>query len=200
MVSAAGGWYTSYTMMMEMFGGVFVMMLFAYSLIPLFPFVYVVLRWRQAREGEPADPQLGLKVALHYFATLGMHVVLIALVAVLYSFLVDSKFAQEMMMRSGGGLLIGGGVVYGVHRAMLARVTDSARRPNVARVFAGLNVVLCGLIGMSALIIASVMLCQEHVSEDGLKIAFVLMLVYLGAWGLHARRLIGYIEAAKPVA
>ena len=34
--------------MMEMFGGVFMMMLFGYSLIPLFPFVYVVLRWRHS--------------------------------------------------------------------------------------------------------------------------------------------------------
>lgn len=187
-------------MMMEMFGGVFMMMLFAYSLIPLFPFVYVLLRWRQAREGEPADPQLGVKVALHYFATLGLHIVLMALVALLYSFTVDSSFVQEMLMRTGGGLLIGGGAVYGIHRALLGRVTDTAKRTNVARVFAGLNVVLCGLVGMGALVAASVMLCQENVSEDGLKIALVLMLVYLGGWGLQVRRLIALAEAPRPAA
>jgi hypothetical protein len=183
-------------MMMEMFGGVFVMMLFTYSLLPLFPFVYVLLRWRQGREGEPADPQLGLKVALHYFATIGLHVVLIALVAVLYSFLVDSPRVSESMMRAGAGLLIGGGLVLGGHIMMLRRITDSASRPNVARVFAGLNLVLCGLIGSGALIATSVMLLQEDVPEDGFKIAMVLLAVYLGSWGLQARKLIAYSSPA----
>ena len=97
--------------MMEMFGGMFVMMLFAYSLLPLFPFVYVVLRWRQGREGEAADPQLGLKVALHYFATIGLHVVLMALVALLYIFLIDRSRSSEVLIRSGVGLLSCGGLV-----------------------------------------------------------------------------------------
>jgi len=182
-------------MMMEMFGGVFVMVLMAYSLIPLFPFVYVLLRWRQAREGEPADPQLGLKVALHYFATIGLHVVLMALVAVLYSFLIDSSRASEEMLRVGAGLLIGGGIILGAHQTLLRSLTDSAARPNVARVFAGLNLVLCGLIGMGALLGASVMLCQERTPEGGFKLVFVLMAVYLGTWGLQARKLIGYSRA-----
>lgn len=179
----------------EMFGGVMVMMLMTYSLIPLFPFVYVLLRWRQAREGEPADPQLGLKVALHYFSTIGLHVVLIALVAVLYSFLTDSSRASEELIRIGAGLLIGGGIILGGHQTLLRSITDSATRPNVARVFAGLNLVLCGLIGMGALLAASVMLCQENTPEGGFKLVFVLMAVYLGTWGLQARRLIGYSRA-----
>ena len=133
-------------MMMEMFGGVFVMMLFAYSLVPLFPFVYVLLRWRQAREGGAPDPQLGLKVAVYYFMTIGLHVVLMALALGLYGLIVDR--APESMMRAAAGLLLGGGIVYGLHRAILSRVVDAARRANVARVFAVLNVVLCGLIGM----------------------------------------------------
>lgn len=183
-------------MMMEMFGGMFVMMMLAYSIIPLFPFVYILLRWRQAREGEPADPQLGLKVALHYFATIGLHVVLIALVAVLYSFLIDNSRVSEEMIRIGAGLLIGGGVILGGHQTLLRQLTDSTSRPNVARVFAGLNLVLCGLIGMGALLAASVMICQEHPPEEGFKLVFVLMAVYLGTWGLQARRLIAYSSRA----
>ncbi len=183
--------------MMEMFGGMFVMVLLVYSLLPLFPFVYVLLRWRQGRDGEPADPQLGLKVALHYFATLGLHVVLIALVAVLYSFLADSPMVSEMIMRTGGGMLLGGGVILGAHTMMIGRVTDSATRPNVARVFVGLNLVLCGLIGMGALLAACTMITQERVSEDGLKIVMVLMAVYLTTWGLQARKLIAYSARAS---
>lgn len=182
-------------MIMEMFGGVVVMMLLVYSLIPLFPFVYVVLRWRQAREGE-ADPQLGLKVALHYFATIGLHVVLMALVAVLYSFLLDSSRGSTEMVRVGAGLLIGGGIILGGHQTLLRSLTDSGSRPNVARVFAGLNLVLCGLIGMGALLAGSVMLCQERVPEEGFKLVLVLMAVYLGCWGLQARRLIAYSARA----
>jgi len=181
-------------MMMEMFGGVFVMMLFAYSLVPLFPFVYVLLRWRQARDGGAPDPQLGLKVAIYYFMTIGLHVVLMALALGLYGLIVDR--APESMMRAAVGLLLGGGIVYGLHRAILSRVVDAARRANVARVFAGLNVVLCGLIGMGALIGTSVLLLQEQVPEDAFKVAGVVMVVYLGAWAQQARVLIGMSEAA----
>lgn len=183
-------------MVMEMFGGVVMMMLLVYSLLPLFPFVYVVLRWRQGREGETPDPQLGLKVALHYFATIGLHVVLMALVAVLYSFLIDSSRGSTELVRMGAGLLIGGGIILGGHQTLLRSFTDSATRPNVARVFAGLNLVLCGLIGMGALLGASVMLCQEDTPEQSFKLVLVLMAVYLGTWGLQARRLIAYSSRA----
>lgn len=176
--------------MMEMFGGVFMLMLLAYSIIPLFPFVYVLLRWRIAREGEPPDPQLGLKVALHYFATIGWHVALLAAFVLLYSFVVDSSRMGEAFMRMGAGLLLGGLIVHGLHRALIGRMTDSAQRPGVARVFRGLNLVLCGLIGMSALIGLCVMITQEEVPEEPFKIAGLLMLVYLGAWATQARALI----------
>jgi len=176
-------------MMMEMFGGMFAMMLLAYSIVPLFPFMYVLLRWRQAREGTP-DPQLGLKMALYYFATIGLHVMLIAVVAGLYSLLIDGPRASEGLMRVGLGMFAGGGIVHGVHRVLIARLTAVDSRSNVARAFAGLNVVLCGLIGMGALIATTVMLAQEYVPEDAFKIAMVMMGVYLTAWGLQARALI----------
>ena len=181
-------------MMMEMFGGVFVMMLLAYSVVPLFPFVYLLLRWRHGREGGAADPQLGLKVAVYYFMTIGLHVVLMALTMGLYGLVVDRS--PETLMRGACGLLLGGGVVYGLHRAILSRVVDAGRRANVARVFAGLNVVLCGLIGMGALIATSVLLLQEHVPEEGFKLAGVVMAVYLGAWTQQVRRLIAMSEVA----
>lgn len=184
-------------MMMEMFGGLFVVMLLAYSIIPLFPFVYVLLRWKQGREGEPPDPQLGLKVALHYFATLGLHVLLMAAVAGLYSFLIDGDRAAETLLRTAAGLALGGGVVYGVHRALLGRLTDTATRPNVARMFAGLNLVLCGLVGMGALLTITVLLLQEDTPEDPFKLAIVLMVVYLAGWAASAMKLARFV-AAKP--
>lgn len=185
--------------MMEMFGGVFAMMLLAYSIIPLFPFVYVILRWRQSREGETPDPQLGLKVALHYFATIGWHISLLAAVLLLYSFVVDSSRMQEAFLRMGAGLLLGGMIVYGLHRALIARLTDSATRPNVTRIFKGLNLVLAGLIGMAALVALCVMITQEEIPEEPFKIGGVLALVYLGAWASQARGLVG-LTADKPPA
>jgi hypothetical protein len=183
--------------MMEMFGGVFAMMLLAYSIIPLFPFVYVILRWRQGREGEAPDPQLGLKVALQYFATIGWHITLIAAFMLLYGVLEDSSRMQENLLRTGTGLLIGGLIVYGLHRVLLGRLTDSATRPNVTRIFKGLNLVLTGLIGMAALIGMCVMLVQEKVPEEPFKVGGVVMLVYLGAWASQARGLIA-LTATKP--
>lgn len=181
-------------MMLEMFGGMFMMMLFAYSIVPLFPLVYLLLRWRHTREGAAPDPQLGLKVAVYYFMTIGLHVVLMALAIGLYGLLIDRS--SESLMRGACGLLLGGGVVYGLHRAILSRVVEPARRANVARVFAGLNVVLCGLIGMGALIATSVLLLQESVPEEAFKVAGVVMVVYLGAWAQQARTLIQMSEVA----
>lgn len=181
-------------MMTELFGGVFVLMLSAYSIVPLFPFVYLLLRWRQSREGATPDPQLGLKVAVYYFMTVGLHVMLLAVAMGLYGLIIDRS--SESLMRGAIGLLLGGGVVYGIHRAILVRVVDASRRANVARVFAGLNVVVCGLIGMGALVVTSVLLLQEYVPEDAFKIAGVAMVVYLGAWAQQARTLIGMSEVA----
>ncbi len=47
-----------------------------YVVVPLAPVIYLVLRWRGYREGAPPEPQLGLKVVLHYFRTIGYHVLL----------------------------------------------------------------------------------------------------------------------------
>ena len=185
-------------MMMEMFGGMFALMLLAYSIIPLFPFVYVILRWRQAREGETPDPQLGLKVALHYFATIGWHITLVAVFVLLYSFVVDGSRMQEVFVRMGAGLLLGGTIVYGLHRVLITRLTDSAQRPNVTRIFKGLNLVLCGLIGMAALVAVCVMITQEEIPEEPFKLAGILMVVYLAAWGSQARSLAGMTPTAKP--
>lgn len=179
-------------MMMEMFGGMFLLMLGAYSIVPLFPFVYLLLRWRHAREGAAPDPQLGLKVAVYYFMTVGLHVMLLALAMGFYGLIIDRS--SESLMRGAAGLLIGGGVVFGIHRAILSRVVEPARRANVARVFVGLNVVLCGLIGMGALVAVSVMLLQEHVPEEAFKVAAGVMVVYLGAWAQQCRSLIGLSE------
>lgn len=177
-------------MVMSLFSGVFVMMLLAYSLVPLFPFVYVLLRWRQAREGTTPDPRLGLKVALHYFATIGLHVMLAAAVAGIYSLVLDEPSTSEELLRVAAGLLVGGGIIYGVHRALLGRLTDAVGSGNVARAFAGLNVVLCGLIGMGALIASTVMLAEESIPEDAFKLAGVLMVVYLAGWAVQGRALI----------
>jgi drug/metabolite transporter (DMT)-like permease len=115
----------------------------------------------------------------------------------LYSFVVDSSRMQEAFVRMGAGLLLGGLIVYGLHRALISRMTDSATRPNVTRIFKGLNLVLCGLIGMAALIAVCVMITQEEIPEEPFKLAGILMVVYLAAWGSQARALSGMMAAAK---
>ena len=181
---------------MEMFGGMFVMVLLVYSLIHRHQRHQHGVQ-AEGREVMQRDLQAQLRVRRLTLPTLTpaqQHVY--EGKQGLYSFLADSPMVSELMMRGGGGLLLGGGVIFGAHTMMIGRVTDSATRPNVARMFVGLNLVLCGLIGMGALLAGCTMITQQYVPEDGLKIVMVLMAVYLTAWGLQARKLIAYSPRA----
>jgi hypothetical protein len=148
----------------------------------LLPFVlYVVARWRAQRE--PAvDPQLGLKVALGYFMVTALQVLLAGTAVVLYA-IISSDEDKGSIYRAGFGLLVPGALVYFSHVSLL-KMTNQDVFPAVKRMLAGYNLLLTGLIGMSALVAAFQALFQKGSSHGFGRAAAAGVLVYGSAWAV----------------
>lgn len=143
--------------------------------------LYLVARWKQNRE--PAvDPQLGIKFALCFFRQLGYQTMLVAGFMVLYG-MTGKMFSgnRDLILRPAFGLLIPGGIVWGVHNLGLQR-TNRIQFPGVERLFAGYNLLSTGLIGFVALILVFQTLFAKGSSGDGGRMAWSLALVYTSAW------------------
>lgn len=141
--------------------------------------LYPIARWKAAREGAP-DPQLGIKVALHYFALIALQLVLFAAAMILYT-LFSKADAKGGLYRMGFGLLIPAGGVLAAHVALLAR-TNEHDYPGVRRVFLGYNLVITGLLGFFSLLFAFQVFFKQGSAGDAGRFAIASVLVYCGAW------------------
>jgi hypothetical protein len=148
----------------------------------MLPFVlYVVARWRAHRDPVP-DPQLGIKVALGYFLVTSLQVLLAGTAVVLYA-IISSDEDKGSLYRAGFGLLVPGALIYGAHVSLL-KMTNQDAFPAVRRMLAGYNLLLTGLIGMTALIAAFQALFQKGSSHGFGRAAAAGVLVYGSAWAV----------------
>lgn len=153
----------------------------------LLPFVlYVVARWRAQREATP-DPQLGIKVALGYFMVTALQILLAGAAVVLYA-IISSDEDKGSLYRAGFGLLVPGALVYASHVSLL-RMTNQDAFPAVKRMLAGYNLLLTGLIGLSALVAAFQALFQRGSSHGFGRAAAAGVLVYGSAWVISGWKL-----------
>jgi len=144
----------------------------------LLPFVlYVVARWRAA-----GDPQLGIKVALGYFMVTALQVLLAGTAVLLYA-IISSEEDKGSLYRAGFGLIVPGALVYFSHVSLL-KMTNQDAFPAVKRMLAGYNLLLTGLIGMTALIAAFQALFQKGSSHGFGRAAAAGVLVYGSAWAI----------------
>jgi hypothetical protein len=183
-------------MMAEMFGATFAMLflmpyMMAFSLLPII--IYIVARWRQAKEGH-ADPQLGLKVALAFFRVLAFQICLGGVWLLVYG--IVAKGDSGEIFRVAGGLLIPGLIVFAAHHIAMQRTNDAVL-PMPARMFDGLNLIQTGIIGFLALLAAFVVALQKDSPGDSeaLRLTWSLVAVYTVTWGVLAYR---FIENTAP--
>jgi hypothetical protein len=188
--------------MVQLLGGVYAMTMLAPLAMMLFGavpvLIYLVARWRHPREYPTPDPQLGLKTALHLFRVAGFQLALGGAFALLWGALTREQ--SEPALRLGASLLLPGGLIWLVHRALCAR-TNSETYPNIERMFDGWNLVWTGLIGMLALTLLFVVLLREGESGEAGRAAFALCLAYVGAWvglGFVWLRRSGLLPPAAP--
>ncbi|MDB4959523.1 MAG: hypothetical protein JWO36_7092 [Myxococcales bacterium] len=155
-------------------------MMYAALALLVVPFVlYVIARWRAHRDAI-TDPQLGIKVALDYFAITAFQVVLAGAMLFIYAIL-SNLDGKGSLYRMAFGLMMPAGLVLGAHLALLAR-TNQDRFPSVRRLFAGYNLLLTGLFGFIGLVLAFQMLLKKGPAGELGRIAAAMVLVYGSAW------------------
>src|SRR5688500_787953 len=98
--------------------------------------IYPLARWKSHREGV-LDPQLGLKVALHYFALVAFQLALFAGAMLVYTLFSKSSHKGDLY-RLGFAFLFPAGGVLAAHVVMLRR-TNQELFPGVRRLFLGYN-------------------------------------------------------------
>jgi hypothetical protein len=141
--------------------------------------LYPLARWKAHRE-QVVDPQLGLKVALHYFALIAFQLLLLALAICIYTLFSKSESKGELY-RMGFALLFPAGGVLAAHVALLKR-TNEEPFPGVRRLFLGYNLVVTGLFGFAALLFAFQVFFAKGPAGDAGRLAIASVLVYVGAW------------------
>jgi hypothetical protein len=124
-------------------------------------------------------------VLLHYFWTLALHLALFGLCLALAG-LIKGTHAEEL--KPGLGLLSAGVVALLATSFSLNRVPRSPLRPQVWRVFNGLNLLLCGLVALVALCAAAIMFFDGKL--DDLRLPLVALVIFGAAWIWFLRLLI----------
>lgn len=143
--------------------------------------LYVLARWRAARDATP-DSQIGIKFALHYFASIGLQLALLGAAMLLYTIISPGSGGKGEGYRAAFAMLIPAGLVLGAHLAVLPRTNDF-EYPNVRRLFAGYNLLVIGLVGVIALVIGFQALFAKGNTGIGHAAASATM-IYCTAWGL----------------
>src|SRR5262245_41207016 len=150
--------------------------------------LYIIARWRAHRAGV-VDPQLGLKFAIHWFATTALHALLAGGAFLIFTIIGPGPAsAKGDMYRVAFALLVPAGIVFGVHM-MLIRRTNDYEVPGVRGLFLGYNVLVTGVVGFVSLLMAFQMLFKKG-STFGLgHLSASLVLVYCSAWAGFGWRL-----------
>ena len=145
--------------------------------------LYLVARWRAARSGE-SDNHLGLKVALHYFAISAFQLGLAGVTLLVWALITSAPSeTKSVFNRLALGMIVPAGLVMAAHISMLRRTNDTTST-NVRRLFAGYNLIVTGLLGFIALIIAFQALFAKGSSGEMGRVAGAMVLVYGTAWAI----------------
>ncbi|NIM16871.1 MAG: hypothetical protein GTO45_33215 [Candidatus Aminicenantes bacterium] len=160
-------------------GSLSFLVFYVYFIIPLAPIVYMFIKWRSYRDGDPPDSRLGMKVVLYYFKTLAYHVLLVSLAILFYNLLEKRSGSINV----GLGLLVSGGVIYVVHSFLIHKFTNTLEYPLTARIYTAFNVIILGLVSMIAFIITITMLFEEGFSK--IELPLVCFIIYTIAWAFQ---------------
>ena len=159
----------------------------ALVLVPLVMFgpmvLYVIARWR-AHRAPTVDPQLGLKFAMHLFATTALYLVLFGTAFLIYTIISPgSSSLKGDWYRIAFAVLVPAGIVLGVHLTMIRRTND-LEQPGVRRLFQGYNLIVIGSMGFFSLLMAFQMLFAKGSTAGMGHLAGSLVLVYCTAWAV----------------
>lgn len=148
---------------------------------PLFPFIYVVLRWRTEGQQEPG---VGTYGALLYFRTAALLLVIAGAANLTYGYISTTPIDEELT-RMSWGLFLGSALFMGLN-TWLGRFVDVPKPQHARRVFGGFLMIMAGLVSLFVLILFFITVFKK-VPEDSAKAAEVRVddLKLYGAWSVY---------------
>lgn len=164
--------------------------------------LYVIARWRAQREAV-ADPQLGIKLVLGYFAVVAFQLLLAGAAMFFYAVLSNMPGDEKSSFYRGAlGLVLPGAIVLATHLALLRR-TNQDDYPGVRRMLLGYNLFVTGTVGLVSLVLAFEALFGKSSGGEMGRVAGAMVLVYGSAWaavGVHFGRIVlgGYAAPPPP--
>jgi hypothetical protein len=186
--------------MMSLIGPMFIVLPMLLWFLVIGPLIlYPVARWRAAREPY-MDPQLGMKVALHYFRLLAFQILLMG-GAVLIWTIISKGGDKGSFYRAAFGFLVPAAIVFGAHTVLLKKTNDEVV-PGVRRLFLGYNLLVTGLLGFIALVLGFQALFAKGSSGDAGRMFLATILVYCSAWAgigvLFSKEVLGAGSSTAP--
>ena len=154
---------------------------------PIFPFLYVIVKWRGGARGA------GTHAAMLYFTTVALLLALAGAANLIYGAISVTPVDPEMTRISWG--MLAGGLGFCVLNVVLLRWIGPLRDPtDVVRVFVGFVMVIAGMVAMGALIAMMSEIFREAESEmaktarsDQIRMFGVWTLFYLATYLLTTR-------------
>jgi len=147
---------------------------------PLFPFIYVVLRWRSAGAHEPGA---GTYAALLYFRTAALLLALAGAANLTYGW-ISTTPVDEAWTRLSWGLFTGSLAFLALNVGLLRRFGPHPELATARRVFTGFLMVMAGLVAFTAVVMFAVTLFKK--AETDAKSALRAdELKQYGAWAVY---------------
>ncbi len=144
---------------------------------PLFPFIYVVARWRSQGAHEPGA---GTFAALLYFRTAGILLALAGAANLTYGWFSTTPQTEELT-RLSWGMLTGSVAFLVLNLLLLRRFGPHPELATARRVFAGFLMVMAGLVAFTTLVIFCITLFQKTKSDPQVAVRADDLKLY-GAW------------------
>jgi len=157
------------------------------AVAPLFPFLYVVMRWRAPGQGHVGIGTLG---AIHYFLVLSLLVLLAGAANLTYGWISTTPVDPVTTRYSWG--TFSGSLLFLLLNAVILRYTrDLSDLPDVRRMFVGFFLVMAGLTSFAVLLLFFVAWFHEpdpkveqaaELRADALKLYGAWMVYFLSAY------------------
>lgn len=149
------------------------------SVAPLFPFLYVVLRWRAEGRREPG---IGTYGALLYFCTVSFLLALAGAANLTYG-AISTTPIEEYLNRLSWGTLAGSLLFLALNGGLVLWLRTGFEFPEARRVFLGFLTIMSGLVGFSALLMLCITAFEEidPVRENAADVHFDKLKLY-SAW------------------
>lgn len=128
---------------------------------PLFPFIYVVLRWRSDGRHEPGA---GTYAALLYFATAGLLLGLAGAANLTYGWMSTTEIIEERI-RLSWGMFVGSALFLALNLLLLRRHGPRPELRDARRVFGGFLMVMAGLVTFTVVVLFFISIFREAGTE-----------------------------------